>query len=171
MMVLPLPSGLIASPLPCEPVERIWPPALIVMVQLLRNSTVSPLVLYRPGVLTPLFCTSAPLEIVIFALSATLIAFASPTTTCAFGSKLTVVPVAVLGPEPIVLVQGFGALLSTVMLVPLVTKLALAFHGKAADAIASNATAQKLRRIGTPLQWRVNKIWLHAGLLLTVVPE
>jgi hypothetical protein len=72
-----------------------------------------------------------------------------PTTTCAFRSKLTVVPVAILGPEPIVLVQGFGALLSTVMLVPLVTKLALAFDGKAADAIASNATAQKLRRIGT----------------------
>jgi len=52
-----------------------------------------------------------------------------------------VVPVAVLGPEPIVLVQGFGELLSTVMLVPLVTKLALAVHGKAADAIASKATA------------------------------
>src|ERR1700730_8522669 len=163
MMVLPLPSGLIASPLPCEPVERIWPPALIVMVQLLRNSTVSPLVLYRPGVLTPLFCTSAPLEIVIFALSARLIAFALPTTTCAFGSKFTVVPVAVLGPEPIVLAQGFGVLLSTVMVAPLVTKLAFAFHGNAADAIASNATAQKLRRIGTPCSGELTRFGFMLG--------
>ncbi len=56
------------------------------------------------------------------------------------------VPVAVLGPEPIVPVQGFGKLLLTVMLV---TKLALAVHSKAADAIASKATAQTLRGSGT----------------------
>jgi len=60
-----------------------------------------------------------------------------------------VVLVAVLGPEPIVPVQGFGKLLLTVMLVPLVTKLALAVYGKAADAIASKATAQTLRGSGT----------------------
>ena len=57
--------------------------------------------------------------------------------------------VAVLGPEPIVPVQGFGELLLTVMPVPLVTKLALAVHGNAAEAIASNATAHTLRGSGT----------------------
>ncbi len=78
------------------------------------------------------------------------------------------VPVTVLGPEPIVLVQGFGELLSTVMLVPLVTKLALAVHGKAADAMASKATAQTLRGTGT----RCSGELANFGFIVNcVVPE
>ncbi|WP_435476080.1 hypothetical protein [Variovorax sp. GB1P17] len=65
-----------------------------------------------------LFRTIAPLRIVMFALSPRLIAFAFPTATCALGPTVTIDPDGVVGPMPMVEVQGLGAVVSQFVVSP-----------------------------------------------------
>src|SRR5215472_6319385 len=125
LSIVPLrPRTLTASAMLDVPAEYTLPPAWIVTVPLLPNSTVLLPVPDRPQQPPPVFCTSPPLPMVMAALSPTLIAFALLTMTCAPEPTVTVVPEAVLDPLPIVLVKGLGALLSQVTVVPLVVQLA-----------------------------------------------
>src|SRR5580692_5939172 len=66
----------------------------------------------------------SPLDKVIVALSARLIALAFPTTICALGRRFKTAPVAVAGPVPTVLGNGFGAVASQVVVSPAVVQLA-----------------------------------------------
>ncbi|WP_232338843.1 hypothetical protein [Burkholderia cenocepacia] len=80
------------------------------------------------------FFTSAPDCSWIVALSATAIAVASPTTTCAFGPIVTCAPDGADGPVPIVEVHGDGALVSHVVATPDVTQFARACGAASASA-------------------------------------
>ncbi|WP_254366985.1 hypothetical protein [Paraburkholderia sp. NMBU_R16] len=60
----------------------------------------------------------------MFALSDSAIALVLPTTICAFEPTVTWAPDAVVGPVPIVVVQGDGAEVSHVVVAPDVVQFA-----------------------------------------------
>src|SRR5580704_15062528 len=91
----------------------------------------------------------SPLDKVIVALSARLIALAFPTTICALGRRFKTAPVAVAGPVPTVLGNGFGVLVSQVVVSAAVVQLANAeveshppIRAKKSDAARSRGSSR-----------------------------